>query len=86
MILTDRDLLMSEEIRKFIQNDLLLLDNSIINLDDNLFEFGLDSLKMMKLINFLEDKFQLTIPYDKVNPTQLKSINAITNLIEQIKS
>jgi acyl carrier protein len=86
MILTDRDLLMSEEIREFIQNDLLLLDNSIINLDDNLFEFGLDSLKMMKLINFLEDKFQLTIPYDKVNPTQLKSINAITNLIEQIKS
>lgn len=86
MILTDRNLLMSEEIRKFIQNDLLLLDNSIINLDDNLFEFGLDSLKMMKLINFLEDKFQLTIPYDKVNPTQLKSINAITNLIEQIKS
>lgn len=86
MILTDRDLLMSEEIRKFIQNDLLLLDNSIINLDDNLFEFGLDSLKMMKLINFLEDKFQLTIPYDKVNPMQLKSINAITNLIDQIKS
>ena len=40
---------------------------------------------MMKLINFLEDKFQLTIPYDKINPTHLKSINAIVNLIEQIK-
>lgn len=86
MILTDRYLLMREEIREFIQNDLLLVDNSTINFDDNLFEFGLDSLKMMRLINFLEDKFQLTIPYDKVNPTQLKNINEITNLIELLKS
>ena len=76
---------MREEIQEFIQNDLLLVYNSIISFDDNLFEFGLDSLKMMKLINFLEDKFQLTIPYDKINPTHLKSINAIVNLIEQIK-
>jgi acyl carrier protein len=75
---------MHEKIKEFIQNNLLPLNGSVIKLDDNLFDFGLDSLKIMKLINFLEDEFQLIIPYEKVNPTQLQSINSITNLLEQL--
>jgi len=76
---------MREKIKEFIQNNLLPLNGSVIKLDDNLFDFGLDSLKIMKLINFLEDEFQLIIPYEKVNPTQLQSINSITNLLDQLK-
>ena len=75
---------MHKKIQEFIQNDLLFLGESIIQFDDNLFEFGLDSLKLMKLINFLEDQYQLLIPFEQVNPTQLKSINSIVNLLEKI--
>ena len=75
---------MHEKIKEFIQNNLLSLNGSVIKLDDSLFDFGLDSLKIMKLIHFLEDEFQLIIPYEKVNPTQLQSINSIANLLEQL--
>lgn len=76
---------MHEKIKEFIQNNLLPLNGSVITFEDNLFDFGLDSLKIMKLINFLEDEFELIIPYEKVNPTQLQNINSITNLLNQLK-
>ena len=77
---------MREKIKEFIQENLLPLNGLAIKLDDNIFDFGLDSLKMMKLINFLEDEFGLTIPFEKINPTHLKSINSITELLVQLKT
>lgn len=77
---------MREKIRKFIQENLLLSLGSEISLDDDIFDYGVDSLKMMKLINFLEDEFKLTIPYDKINPHYLKSINSITTLLVELKN
>lgn len=76
---------MQLKLKQFIQTSLLPLGTSDIKLEDSLFEFGLDSLKMMKLINFLEDEFKVTIPYEKVNPTQFNNINTITELVEQLQ-
>lgn len=77
---------MREKIKEFIQGNLLPLNGLAIKLDDNIFDFGIDSLKMMKLINFLEDEFGLTIPFEKINTTDLKSINSITELLIQLKT
>lgn len=77
---------MIDRIQDFIKNNLLPLNGSSITPDDNLFDFGLDSLKLMKLINFLEDEFEITVPYEKVNPTNLQSIKSISNLVEQLRS
>lgn len=79
------DKTMHVTIKNFIQNSLLPLSSSEIKLDDNLFEFGLDSLKLMRLINFLEDEFKVTIPYEKVNPIQFNNINSIVDLLKNIK-
>lgn len=76
---------MREKIKEFIQENLLPLDGLAIKLDDNIFDFGVDSLKMMKLINFLEDEFGLIIPFEKINTTHLRSINSITDLLVQLK-
>ena len=77
---------MHEKIKEFIQGNLLPLNGLAIKLDDNIFDFGIDSLKMMKLINFLEDEFGLTIPFEKINTTDLRSINSITELLVQLKT
>lgn len=76
---------MQSQIKQFIQDSLLPLETSEIKLEDNLFEFGLDSLKMMKLINFLEDEFKITVPFEKVNPTQFSNINNIVELVRQLQ-
>jgi len=75
-----------DKIYEFVRNHLLVSHDSFnMQYDDDLFAFGLDSLKLMKLIHFIEDEFQVVIPYEKVNTTYLRSINTIAHLLEQLK-
>jgi acyl carrier protein len=75
---------MDNLIRNFIKNDLLPLATSLKD-QDNLIEYGLDSLKMMRLVSFIEDTFEITIPHQNMNLTNFKSIKNITNLIKSLQ-
>lgn len=67
--------LIKEFLKKYIKVD--KLDESA-----NIFESGLlDSLFAMQLVNWIEDEFDVSIPNEKLDLENFKSINAIENLI-----
>ena len=57
-----------------IQDDMDLLQSGI-----------LDSLALLKLVAFIEDKFNIALDPDEIDPENLKSINSISNLITKKK-
>jgi len=75
----------NDVIREFIQNEVIqqALDKP---LDDNyqLVESGIvDSLGIMSLLSFLEEKFSVQIPSEDLNPENFASVTTIAALIER---
>jgi acyl carrier protein len=51
---------------------------------DNLLTKGvIDSLRMLDLISFLEEKYRLKIDEDELMPENFESVEAITRFVEQ---
>jgi methoxymalonate biosynthesis acyl carrier protein len=51
---------------------------------DNLLTKGVvDSLRMLDLISFLEEKYRLKIDEDELMPENFESVEAITSFVEQ---
>jgi acyl carrier protein len=53
-----------------ITDDMDLLENGIV-----------DSLAVLKLVAFIEDNFDVTLQPEEIDPDNLKSVNAINDLI-----
>jgi acyl carrier protein len=52
--------------------------------NDNLLTKGvIDSLRMLDLISFLDEKYRLKIDEDDLMPENFESINAITRFVEE---
>lgn len=76
---------MLQEIKKFILEEILVIDNKARFSDNaNLFELGLESLNIMRLIFFLEEKFKITIPENRISIENLSTINNITSLVKSL--
>jgi acyl carrier protein len=75
----------SDTIRDFITGEILHGTLTIpLNDQDPLVESGIiDSLGVMTLLAFLEDKFLIQIPGDELIPENFESISAITALVER---
>jgi acyl carrier protein len=74
-----------EAVKKYILTE-LVKDKKQANLADNdsLIESGIiDSLGIMKLIGFLEDKMSVQISDDELVPENFGSIEAIAALVEK---
>lgn len=74
-----------EMIREFIQAE-LVQDSKYANLGDSdpLIESGIiDSLGMMKLIGFLEEKLSVELSDDELVPQNFSTVEAISSLVEQ---
>jgi acyl carrier protein len=54
--------------------------------DADLFEHGLDSLRIMRLLAFLEDELRVYIPDDEITPDGISSIRRISQLVETHRS
>ena len=51
--------------------------------DDNIFDQGLvNSLFLIQLVSFLEEKFDIVIPNDDLDMDNFKDINSIVSLIK----
>lgn len=76
-----------EKIRKFIESNLVLLEDEIVVKDsDNIFEMGfVSSLFSMKLINYVEQEFQLEVATDEMEISNFSSIDRITEFIQKKK-
>ncbi len=75
----------SDTIRDFITQDILhgALKTPLTD-QDQLIESGIiDSLGIMTLLSFLEEKFSIQIPSEDLMPENFSSISSITALIER---
>ena len=75
----------NDSIRDFITGEILhgTLKNPL-NDQDPLIESGIiDSMGVMTLLAFLEDKFLIQIPGDELLPENFESISTITNLVDR---
>ncbi len=72
-------------IKKYIIAELMpYLDNSTNFEEFNLLANGLDSLKIMLLINFIEETFNVNIPDELSQPSNFSTITDILELLSQV--
>jgi acyl carrier protein len=50
--------------------------------DANLFQIGLDSLRVMRLLVFIEQRLKVAIPDEEVTPESIGTVSALLRLIE----
>ncbi|MFO7560786.1 MAG: phosphopantetheine-binding protein [Desulfobacterales bacterium] len=59
-----------------------IFDSSVIlETDTDLFESGFDSFSLIKLIVFIEKKFRIHIPEEKITEETFRNINSLSELI-----
>lgn len=76
---------MREEIKAFVLDEILpFVDKTNFSDEQNLFELGLDSLSIMRLVFFIEESFSVKIPEDRISMESLATINSIHNLIKSL--
>jgi acyl carrier protein len=78
---------MKAHLREFIFQELIFVVSvKDFSDDDNLLEAGLDSMGIMRLIMFIEDKFNVTLPDTEIDPDNVESINTLEKWIVRHQS
>ncbi len=73
---------MKKTLRDFIFQELVFIPEPEQFSDtDDLLEAGLDSMGIMRLIMFIEDKFGVTLPDTEIEPDNVQTINALEQWI-----
>ncbi len=72
-----------EEIKKYLENNLLSAD---VNIDANtdLKQAGIDSFSTIEIILFIERKFGVVIPDDKLIPDNFKTLQALSSTVQSL--
>jgi acyl carrier protein len=74
-----------ESLKGYISRE--ILDGKDIGLDAStpLLEWGIiNSLEIARLVSFLEDRFGVQVPSDKITIEYFKDMSAITNLVVEL--
>ena len=73
-----------EQIKQFILDELVRnSDTAVLAADENLIDSGvLDSLGIMKLVAFLERKFNIRVSDDEILLNNFESVNAISEFLK----
>ncbi|MBK8021004.1 MAG: acyl carrier protein [Chloroflexi bacterium] len=72
-----------EAMREFIQNRLVFGMNKAIGYDDDLLLSGLlDSLNVIRLLAFIQERFGVDVPPEDVVFENFSTINAIVHYLE----
>ena len=73
-----------EVLKQYLMQDLLNNHGNLsLTADDNLLTSGLvDSLGIMRLIGFIEERFELEIPPEDVTIQNFRTVNVIANYLE----
>lgn len=73
-----------DALRQFIETDLLAGQNAAVADDENLLLSGLvDSLGMLRLTGFIEERFGYRVPPEDVIIENFSTINVIAHYLEQ---
>ena len=75
---------MNSVLKQFIFKELVhVADEASFSDDDDLLEAGLDSMGIMRLVLFIEEKLGVTLPDEEIEPDNIRSLNRITAWIER---
>jgi len=73
---------MKKQLRDFIFEELIFVaEPTQFSDDDDLLEAGLDSMGIMRLIMFIEDKYSITLPDTEIDPENVQTFNALEQWI-----
>ncbi|HXZ42012.1 MAG TPA: acyl carrier protein [Terriglobales bacterium] len=71
-------------VKKFIVDELLYGDEQELGPETNLIETGvIDSMSLLRLIGFLEERFGVEVPDEAVIPDNFRSLKAIEAFLTQ---
>lgn len=75
----------NEIIRNFIEDNLIIFDDEINVLDDdNIFKLGfVNSLFAVKLVSFIEGKFNIIVDSEDMEISNFNTVNNIVKYIER---
>lgn len=51
--------------------------------DEDLFQLGFDSLRVTRLLAWIEKTWKIELPDEEITPERISSVSALTQLIEQ---
>ncbi len=71
------------ELRRFVSGE--LLGGSEVSDSDDLLQNGLDSLSILRLTVFIEDRLGVTVPDEAVVPDNVRSIDALVRFVESLR-
>ncbi|OIO70240.1 MAG: phosphopantetheine-binding protein [Zetaproteobacteria bacterium CG12_big_fil_rev_8_21_14_0_65_55_1124] len=75
---------MHDELKSFVFRELVhVLDETSFSGDDDLLEAGLDSMGIMRLVLFIEERFGVTLPDEEIEPDNIQTLNRISSWIER---
>lgn len=70
------------EIEKFILSELNSLGKESLSADEDLLDSGMvDSIGLVQLVGFIEEKYSITVSPEDLLPDNFASISAIANFI-----
>ena len=73
---------MKKKLRHFIFQELIFVAEPDQFTDaDDLLDAGLDSMGIMRLIMFIENKFGVTLPDEEIDPDNIQSFNTLEQWI-----
>ena len=75
---------LNQKIRSYIEDNLVVFeDEAEFTDDDNIFKMGfVNSLFAMKLLNFVEKEFEITVENDEIDIKNFSSVSKIVQLVE----
>ncbi len=71
------------ELRRFVSGE--LLGGSEVSDSDDLLQNGLDSLSILRLTVFIEDRLGVAVPDEAVVPDNVRSIDALVRFVESVQ-
>jgi acyl carrier protein len=74
------------ELRAFISTELLgAQSGSAVSDSDDLLQRGLDSMGILRLMVFIEDRIGVAVPDEAVVPENVRTVDALVRLIESLR-
>jgi acyl carrier protein len=75
---------LEEDVKKFVFSTFPLAKKRGIRSEDSLMKSGIvDSLAVIEIVDFLMEKYQITIDEDDLTPENFNSIRSITELLRK---
>ena len=75
---------MLQDLKAFIFQELIFSDDlDQFGNDDDLFDAGLDSMGIMRLLIFIEEHFNVSLPDDELEPENVQTINKLLAWIKR---